>query len=71
MHVLQLLLFGPEFDVVLPFDDDELEELLLSACAAKAVVAARYKRATMKIPEHPDRKRALAGQTEGTSSSGR
>jgi hypothetical protein len=29
--VLQLLLFGPKLDVVLPSDDDELDELLLSA----------------------------------------
>jgi hypothetical protein len=30
--VLQLALFGPELDdVVLPFDEDELDELLLSA----------------------------------------
>jgi len=29
--VLQLLLFGAELEVVLPSDDDELEELLLSA----------------------------------------
>jgi len=39
--VLQLLLFGPELDVVLPSDDDELDELLLSACAAAAIATAR------------------------------
>src|SRR5215212_8776692 len=39
--VLQLLLFGPELDVVLPSDDDELDELLLSACAAAATAMAR------------------------------
>ena len=40
--VLQLALFGPELDdVVLPFDeDDELDELL-SACAAAATATAR------------------------------
>jgi len=29
--VLQLLSLGPELDTVLPSDDDELEELVLSA----------------------------------------
>ena len=40
--VLQLLLFGPELDdVLLPFDeDDELDELL-SACAAATTAMAR------------------------------
>jgi len=39
--VLQLLLCGAEVDVVLPSDDDELDELLLSACAAAANETAR------------------------------
>jgi len=39
---LQLALFGPELeDVVLPSEDDELDELLLSACAAAATAMAR------------------------------
>jgi hypothetical protein len=38
--VLQLALFGPEVDVVLPSDDAELDELLLSACAAVATARA-------------------------------
>jgi len=38
--VLQLLL-GLELDVVLPFEDDELDELLLSAWAAAANATAR------------------------------
>jgi hypothetical protein len=37
---LQLLLLGPELeDVVLPSEDAELDELLLSACAAAAATA--------------------------------
>src|SRR3954468_18030516 len=39
--VLQLLLFGPELETVLPSEDDELDELLLSACAATDVAMAR------------------------------
>lgn len=39
---MQLALFGPELeDVVLPSEDDELDELLLSACAAAATAMAR------------------------------
>jgi len=39
--VLQLALFGPEVDVIVPSDDAELDELLLSACAAAATARTR------------------------------
>jgi hypothetical protein len=40
---LQLALFGPELEdvLLLPSEDAELDELLLSACAAAATAMAR------------------------------